>query len=86
MSRTYRNLEGMNRCALKAPKTYNEIKSLSSLIVDDELKDYPLSKRNRLNSRLHNIPTSYDDVVISGYSETDYKYPYKYGYFPIESA
>ena len=62
----------MNRCALKAPKTYNEIKSLSSLITDEELKDYPLSKRNRLNSRLHNIPTSWEDIVVAGYYETDY--------------
>lgn len=78
MARTYRNLEGMNHCALRFPKTYNEIRNLNGIIENEDLEDFTLSKHNRISSRSHGLPTAWDDVVVSGYYETDYKTPYKY--------
>lgn len=74
MSRTYRKLEGMHSGALRYPHTFNEIKNLDAILNDDEFQEYEISKLNRIKSRKHQLPTCWDDVVVSGYYETDYKY------------
>jgi hypothetical protein len=73
MSRTYRNLEGMNRCALRHPKTSNERKSLIGLLQDNYVEEYEISGLNHLHHRLANCPTANYDRVISGYLQEDYK-------------
>ena len=73
MSRTYRNLEGMNRCALRKPKTSNERKTLIGLIQDNYVEEYEISGLNHLHHRLSNCPTANYDRVISGYLQEDYK-------------
>ena len=73
MARTYRNLKGMNRCALRNPKTTNERKTLIGLLQDNYVEEYQISGINRLHSRLANCVSSWDDIVISGYKEMDYK-------------
>jgi hypothetical protein len=78
MSRTYRDLQGMHSGALRFPHTFNEIRNLSAIMSDDDLQDFTISKRNRISSRFHNIPTAWDDQIVSGYYQSDYKYPYKY--------
>ena len=45
MSRTYRNLEGMHRGAIRFPHTFNEIRNLSAIMTDEDLDDFDLSKR-----------------------------------------
>lgn len=74
MARTYRNLDGMNKCALRYPHTFNEIKNLNGIMFDDDLDEFTLSKMNRISSRSHNLPTAWDDEVVSGYEQMDYKY------------
>lgn len=69
MSRTYRNLVGINKCALRKPKTKNERKKLIGLIHDISVEDYQISGINHLHHRLSNCPTSNYDRVISGYFE-----------------
>lgn len=69
MARTYRNLLGMNRCALRNPRTSNERKSLLSILQDNRFEEYNVSGVNRIHRRLKKCPTSYDDLVISGYKE-----------------
>ena len=78
MARTYRNLNGMHRYAYRYPHTFNEIRNLSGLMSDDDLTDFVLSKRNRISSRSHNLPTAWDDEIVSGHEQMDYKTPYKY--------
>ena len=72
MSRTYRNLEGMNRCALRNPKTSNERKSLIGILQDNLEEDYYLSGVNHLHHRLSKVPTANYDKVISGYYQQDF--------------
>lgn len=73
MARTYRNLEGMNRCALRRPRTSNERRQILALIHDVKTEDYEISGLNHLHHRLANCPTAWDDQVISGYYQQDYK-------------
>jgi hypothetical protein len=73
MSRTYRKLNGMHPAALRYPHTFNEIRSLNGILNDDDFQEYEISKLNRIKSRQHLLPTCWDDVVISGYREIDYK-------------
>lgn len=73
MARTYRNLDGMNRCALRRPRTSNERKKLIAMIHDNQFEDYPISGLNHIHHRLSNCPTSWDDLIISGYRQEDYK-------------
>lgn len=73
MSRTYRNLKGMNRCALRNPKTANERKNIIGLINDINVEGYEISGLNHLHHRLSKCPTAWDDKVISGYYQEDYK-------------
>jgi hypothetical protein len=73
MTRTRRNLEGMHRGALRFPHTTKEIRQLDAIVNDPELKDYPVSGLNHMKSREHNLPTAWDDRVVSGYEQMDYK-------------
>jgi hypothetical protein len=72
MSRTYRNLEGINKCALRHPKTSNERKNLIGILRDNAYEDYQISGINHLHHRLCNCPTANYDKVISGYYQEDY--------------
>jgi len=72
MSRTYRNLEGINNCAFRHPKTSNERKNLIGILQDNFIEEYKISGVNHLHHRLSKVPTSYDDKVISGYYQEDY--------------
>jgi hypothetical protein len=62
MSRTHRS-QSFNSCALRSPKTFNEIKQVevSSDYYDSQ---YLPSIRNRY------IPTAWDDKVCSGWKQT----------------
>jgi hypothetical protein len=73
MARTYRNLEGIHKCALRKPKTANERKHIIGLINDNYVEGYEISGLNHLHHRLANCPTAWDDQVISGYYQQDYK-------------
>jgi len=72
MSRTYRKLEGMNRCALRSPKTSNERKTLIGILQDNQYEDYQISGLNHLHHRLSHCPTANYDRVVSGYYQEDY--------------
>lgn len=72
MSRTHRNTEGMNRCALRRPKTSNERKNLMGILQDNQYEDYQISGINHLHHRLSNCPTAWDDKVVSAYYQEDY--------------
>jgi hypothetical protein len=73
MTRTHRNLKGMLRGALRRPQTFSEIRNLSGFLVDNTIEEYPISGLNHLHSRLSDCPTSWDDKVVSGYLQSDYK-------------
>ena len=73
MSRTIRNLDGMHRYALRYPKTENERSQLDTILHDEELMNYPVSKVNHMRAREHNLPSAWDDRVVSAYYQQDYK-------------
>jgi hypothetical protein len=73
MARTRRNIEYIHSGALRFPHTTQEIRQLDAVINDPELEEYPLSGLNRMKSREHNLPTAWDDQVVSGYYQEDYK-------------
>lgn len=73
MSRTNRNTEHLHSGALRHPHTFNEIRQLDGILREWELKEYPLSGFNHLKAREYQLPTSWDDTVVSAYYETDYK-------------
>lgn len=68
MSRTHRN-QFYSKCALRKPKTTQEIRQLYSLIEDTKFDEYELSGLNRMHHRISILPTHYDDIVISAYYE-----------------
>lgn len=72
MSRTYRNLQGINKCALRQPKTANERKTLIGILQDNQFEDYQISGLNHLHHRLSSCPTANYDKVVSGYYQQDY--------------
>lgn len=72
MSRTHRKLDGMNRCALRHPKTSNERRNLIGIIQDNMYEDYEISGLNHIHHRLSHCPTAWDDKVVSGYYQEDY--------------
>ena len=74
MSRTYRNLDGINKCALRSPKTSNERKHLIGILQDSYFEEYQISGLNHLHHRLSNCPTANYDKVVSGYYQEDYKF------------
>ena len=73
MSRTNRNLDGMHRYALRYPKTENERSQLDTILHDEELMNFPVSKVNHMRAREHNLPSAWDDRVVSAYYQQDYK-------------
>ena len=73
MSSTNRNVEHIHSGALRHPHTFNEIRQLDGILQEEELKEYPLSGFNHLKAREHQLPTSWDDIVVSGYYESDHQ-------------
>ena len=73
MARTYRNLEGINRCALRKPKTANERKYIIGLINDSYVEGYEISGLNHLHHRLANCPTAWEDQISSAFYQEDHK-------------
>jgi hypothetical protein len=73
MSRTYRDLDGMHKYAYRYPKTENERKQLEGVLHDEELFEFPVSKVNHMKAREHSLPSCWDDKVVSGYYQQDYK-------------
>jgi len=74
MSRTYRKTEGMHHQALRYPHTFSEIKKLDGVLHEEDLEGLPFSGLNHIKAREHNLPTSWDDKVISAYYEEDFKF------------
>ena len=72
MSRTYRSKEGIDRYALRYPHTFSEIKKLDGLLHEEDLEGLPFSGLNHLKNREHQLPTSWDDKVVSAYYQGDY--------------
>lgn len=68
MSRTHRK-EHYNKAALRRPKTQQEIKQLNHMLEDIQDEDYDVSGLNRIHGRLQDLPTAWDDKVISAYYE-----------------
>ena len=64
MSRTTRNGTKADFYSYRYPKTFNERKQLNTLLYDDEVV-----LRNRDKAKITNLPTVYDDIIISGYRE-----------------
>ena len=64
MSRTNRNGTKADFYPYRYPKTFNERKQLNTLLYDDEV-----ILRNRDKAKITNLPTVYDDIIISGYRE-----------------
>ena len=64
MSRTNRNGTKADFYPYRYPRTFNERKQLNTLLYDDEV-----ILRNRDKAKITNLPTVYDDIVISGYRE-----------------
>lgn len=74
MSRTYRK-DTYSRAALRHPRTTNEKSQLEEILNDPELNEYPVDKKNRMQSRKGEsgkLPTAYDDIVVSAYYENDH--------------
>jgi hypothetical protein len=72
MSRTYRKTEGMHSGALRYPHTFSEIKKLDGLLHEEDLEGLPFSGLNHIKAREHNLPTAWDDKVVSAYYQGDY--------------
>lgn len=64
MSRTHRNGNKAGFYPYRYPKTFNEKKQLNTLLHDDEV-----ALRNRDKAKIKNLPTVYNDIVVSGYYE-----------------
>ena len=64
MARTYRNIQNINKCALRRPKTSNERKQLTAIIQDNQFEGYQISGMNHIHHRLLNCPTAWDDNTI----------------------
>jgi hypothetical protein len=70
MSRTIRKTDEWKH---RHPHTFNEIKKLDAIVNENNLEDYSISKINHIKSRERELPSSWNDVVISAYYESDYK-------------
>jgi len=68
MSRTHRNLDAK---WYRRPQTKNEKSQLDSLLHDPELSEYS-SGMNHMKRRQSRVPTSWDDIRVSGNHE-DYR-------------
>lgn len=67
MSKTYRNTEGINRNAIRFPKTENERKQLNGILHDEEFLEFPVSGFNHMKAREKHLPSSWDDKIVSAY-------------------
>lgn len=56
----------------RKPKTKNERAHLIGLISDNYTEDYKLSGMNRIHRRKAEVPTSWNDIVISSLYELDH--------------
>jgi len=74
MSRTFRRTEGMHRYAYRFPHTFNEIRQLDGFLHEEDLEGLPVSGLNHIRAREHNLPTCWDDKVVSAYYQEDYKF------------
>ena len=69
MSRTYRNTEGWHSGAYRFPHTFSEIRQLDGILHEEDLEGLPISGVNHMRVREHQLPTAWDDKVISAYYE-----------------
>ena len=69
MSRTFRRNNDWNSGALRYPQTFREIKQLDGVLHEEDLNDFTLSGRNHLKARENQLPTCWNDQVISAYRE-----------------
>jgi hypothetical protein len=74
MSRTFRKTDGLYSGALRFPHTFNEIRQLEGILHEEDLEGLPISGLNHIRAREHNLPTAWDDKVVSAYYEEDYKF------------
>lgn len=72
MSRTFRNTDGMHPAALRYPHTFSEIRQLDGVLHEEDLEGLPVSGLNHIKAREHNLPTAWDDRIVSAYYEEDY--------------
>ena len=73
MSRTNRNVEHIHSGALRHPHTFNEIRQLDGILQEEDLEGLPVSKVNHMNVKKNQLPTAWDDIVVSGYCESDHQ-------------
>jgi hypothetical protein len=73
MSRTNRNVEHIHSGALRFPHTFNEIRQLDGILHEEDLEGLPVSKVNHMNAKKNQLPTSWNDAVVSAWYETDYQ-------------
>ena len=73
MSRTNRNVEHIHSGAFRHPHTFNEIRQLDGILHEEDLEDLPVSKVNHMKARENELPTAWDDNVVSGYYQEDYE-------------
>ena len=73
MSRTNRNVEHIHSGALRFPQTFNEIRQLDGILHEEDLEGLPVSGLNHMKSRENELPTAWDDQVVSGYYQEDYE-------------
>lgn len=66
MSRTYRK---QTNKYYRSPKTKNELTQIDAIEHDPDLKEYNLSKRNRMN---RHIPNAWDDIPVAAHDEYDW--------------
>lgn len=73
MSRTFRKTNGAHKNGLRYPHTFNEIKGIDAILNDEEIYDYPISGLNHMRKREKNLPTAWDDNIVSAFWENDHK-------------
>ena len=71
MARTFRKTEGRHSGAFRFPHTENERKQLEGVLHDPELMELPVSGLNHMKAREHNLPSAWDDRVISAFYEKE---------------
>jgi len=59
----------MHSGALRFPHTFNEIRQLDGILHEEDLEGLPVSKVNHMKAREHQLPTAWNDVIISAYYE-----------------
>jgi hypothetical protein len=69
MSRTFRKTDGWHNGALRFPHTFGEIKQLDGVLHEEDLEGLPVSGLNHMKSREHNLPSAWNDRVISSHYE-----------------